>query len=50
MTEAQQKILDAVSRFSRAAMAQNDPAHDSAHVERVVRLTQNLSARSGADA
>ena len=39
MTEAQQKILDAVSRFSRAAMAQNDPAHDSAHVERVVRLT-----------
>ena len=50
MTEAQQKILDAVSRFSRAAMAQNDPAHDSAHVERVVRLTQNLSARCGADA
>ena len=50
MTSAQQKILDAVSRFSRAAMAQNDPAHDSAHVERVVRLTQNLSARCGADA
>jgi uncharacterized protein len=50
MTEAQQKILDAVSRFARAAMAQNDPAHDSAHVERVVRLTQNLSARCGADA
>ena len=50
MTEAQQKILDAVSRFSRAAMAQNDPAHDSAHVERVVRLTKNLSARCGADA
>ena len=50
MTEAQQKILDAVSRFSRAAMAQNDPAHDSAHVERVVRLTQNLSALCGADA
>lgn len=50
MTEAQQEILNAVSRFSRAAMAQNDPAHDSAHVERVVRLTQNLSARCGADA
>ena len=50
MTEAQQKILDAVSRFARTAMAQNDPAHDSAHVERVVRLTQNLSARCGADA
>lgn len=50
MTAAQQKILDAVSRFARTAMAQNDPAHDDAHVERVVRLTRQLCSRCEANA
>ena len=49
MTPAQQNILDAVSRFARTAMEQNDPAHDGAHVERVVCLTRQLCSRCGAD-
>ena len=45
----QQKILDAVIPFVRSAMAQNDPAHDGAHVERVVKLARELCHACGAD-
>ena len=38
----QQEILNQVQAFSRHAMTQNDPAHDEAHVERVVKLTRQL--------
>lgn len=41
-SSAQQKILDEVRQFVHSAMACNDPAHDGAHVDRVVRLTLEL--------
>ena len=42
LSSKQQTILRDVSRFARNAMAKNDPAHDSRHVERVVQLTRQL--------
>ena len=42
ISRQQQEILNQVQAFSRHAMTQNDPAHDEAHVERVVKLTRQL--------
>lgn len=42
VSHRQQEILDQVQTLVRTAMAQNDPAHDGAHVERVVKLTWQL--------
>ena len=44
VSHRQQEILDQVQTLVRTAMAQNDPAHDGAHVERVVKLTRGLCA------
>lgn len=38
----QQNILRDASRFALNAMADNDPAHDGHHVQRVVALTRRL--------
>ena len=39
---AQQRIIREVQQFVHNAMACNDPAHDGAHVHRVVRLVHTL--------
>lgn len=49
LSTQQQQILEAVQAFVHAAMAQNDPAHDAAHVHRVVKLAQSLSQSCQAD-
>ena len=45
----QEKILAAVEEFVRGAMSKNDPAHDGAHVERVVKLSRRLCRSCGGD-
>lgn len=50
ISQRQQKILEAVRPFVLAAMAQNDPAHDGGHVERVVGLSRQLQQVCGGDA
>ena len=42
--QRQQNILSNVRQYVLSAMAKNDPAHDSTHVQRVVRLTVQLCA------
>lgn len=49
LSTQQQQILVAVQTFVYAAMAENDPAHDAAHVQRVVKLAQSLCQSCQAD-
>jgi uncharacterized protein len=42
ISHRQQEILKEVQTFARTAMAKNDPAHDDAHVQRVVKLSRQL--------
>ena len=44
MCSKKEEILRKVRKFVLVEMAENDPAHDGAHVERVVALTRELCA------
>lgn len=47
---SQEEILAKVQAFAQEAMAGNDSAHDSGHVDRVARLARSLCAKcAGAD-
>lgn len=45
LSAEQQQILSKVRQFVCDTMSRNDPAHDAAHVERVVKLTLTLCGR-----
>lgn len=49
ISDRQEALLESLRPFVAAAMAENDPAHDVAHVQRVVKLSRQLCHESGAD-